>query len=1090
VQISGERLFIFRCIAFLLLAGGAVSPLHAADCDEQAARLVSVEGRVEVQRLQSGVWEQAHLDDVVCLGERVRARAYSRAALLLPNQTQLRLDENTTLTFAPPQDEKKTWLEIFEGLIHVIVRDPHALRVITPFANAAVEGTEFTVAVVDEQTSLTVLEGTVAVENDAGRALVNKNQAASMQDGQLPVARVEVSPLDAVQWALYVPPLFGEAVAPDAEDVAEDTNFYLQRAASRLSVGRFAAARSDIARADALQPDSADALALRATIAVAQNDTQAAVELAQQAQKANAESAAAALALAYARRAQFDLDGARQSLQQGLQANPDSALLLANLAEVQLALGERDAALVAAQQAVTLEPELSLTQSVLGFSYLAQVQLSDARTAFDRSLRLDESNPLPRLGLGLALIRGGELAAGREHIETAVLLDPNNSLLRSYMGKAYYEEKRISKAGPQFSFAKTFDPNDPTPWFYDSILLYTTSRPVAALHGLQQSIALNDNRAVSRSRLLLDEDLAARGASLGRVYQTLGFEQGALVEGWKAVNTDPGDFSGHRLLADLYFTQPRFQLARVDEQFQAQLLQPVSTTPVKPQLGNVNQLFLNDFGPTPGINEFGALFVQNGLGFEGTAVAGGNDTYGGDGVLYGVHDNLSFSLGGFKYASDGFHAANQQDQTILNAYVQYRPGYATSVQAEVRSSRLEYGDLFLRFEPDNFFANQDRREDVDSLRLGFKHDISARSTILGSFFYQDSSVVWADGSRVPEFPEVLDFDQDSYLAELVHQYSGQGWRLTSGAAYKRNDENEVNTTVSGSPIESATQRNEQTSDLKAYTYGQAEMGEVLTLVLGAAVNMQNGRFENETQLSPKLGVIWEPAQDTTLRAAAFRTLQRPFLTRQTILPSLEPTQVAGFNQLYFGATTEDAWNYGAAVDQRVGANMRLGIEYLQRDIEKPLSGGETQDIEEKTLRFYDYWTLGERTALALEYRYEDVWDERAFSDRLVQELETHRVPLEVSYFHPAGLSGGIRGTWVDQKAVYRDINAGLALVPGEDDFWVFDGYIGYRLPRRLGELTLNIYNLFDEEFMFQDTDPSMPGILPERWVLGKLTLAF
>ena len=45
---------------------------------------------------------------------------------------------------------------------------------------------------------------------------------------------------------------------------------------------------------------------------------------------------------------------------------------------------------------------------------------------------------------------------------------------------------------------------------------------------MQKAIELNDNRAVYRSRQLLDSDLAARSASLARIYSDLGFQQLAL----------------------------------------------------------------------------------------------------------------------------------------------------------------------------------------------------------------------------------------------------------------------------------------------------------------------------------------------------------------------------------------------------------------------------------------------------------------------------------------------------------------------------------------------------------------------------------
>jgi hypothetical protein len=84
------------------------------------------------------------------------------------------------------------------------------------------------------------------------------------------------------------------------------------------------------------------------------------------------------------------------------------------------------------------------------------------------------------------------------------------------------------------------DPNDPTPWFYDAILKQTQNRPVEALEDLQKSIELNDNRAVNRSRLLLDEDAAARRVNAAGVYRDLGFDQLALSEGFLSLDIDPG----------------------------------------------------------------------------------------------------------------------------------------------------------------------------------------------------------------------------------------------------------------------------------------------------------------------------------------------------------------------------------------------------------------------------------------------------------------------------------------------------------------------------------------------------------------------
>ena len=132
---------------------------------------------------------------------------------------------------------------------------------------------------------------------------------------------------------------------------------------------------------------------------------------------------------------------------------------------------------------------------------------------------------MPRLGLGLAQIREGDLEQGRANLEVAVGLDGNDALLRAYLGKAYFEEVRDELANQQYAIAQELDPLDPTAYLYEAIKQQTENRPGEALDSLERSIELNDNRAVYRSRLLLDSDRAARGTSLARIYDDLGFEQ-------------------------------------------------------------------------------------------------------------------------------------------------------------------------------------------------------------------------------------------------------------------------------------------------------------------------------------------------------------------------------------------------------------------------------------------------------------------------------------------------------------------------------------------------------------------------------------
>ncbi len=437
----------------------------------------------------------------------LRTGANSRVAIQLYPETIIRLDQSSSIVFTPAETtDGSTWLELLKGAAHLISRDPRSLKVITPFANAAIEGTEFLVEVATNQTDVTVYEGRVRVESAAGDVAVADGEQAIAQAGMAPFKQVLVRPRDAVQWTLYYPP------------VLTSGNTTLQQAAQALDVGQVDAARGLLDMLLQQDPGNSDALALQSIIALTLNDKDSALALATRAVEAAPESATARIALSYAQQAHFDLSAALATLQYAVRKQPGNALAWSRLAELWLSVGDLDQGVNAAERAVALDVNVAHTQTVLGFAWLTEIRLPEATAAFEKAIALDQAAPLPRLGLGLAKIRRGELTAGREEIEVAVALDPGNSLIRSYMGKAYYEEKRDRLAGTQYEMARKLDPNDPTPWFYDAIRKQTENRPVEALHDLQTSIKLNDNRAVYRSRLELDSDLATRSASIARIY--------------------------------------------------------------------------------------------------------------------------------------------------------------------------------------------------------------------------------------------------------------------------------------------------------------------------------------------------------------------------------------------------------------------------------------------------------------------------------------------------------------------------------------------------------------------------------------------
>ena len=148
------------------------------------------------------------------------------------------------------------------------------------------------------------------------------------------------------------------------------------------------------------------------------------------------------------------------------------------------------------------------------------------------------------------------------------------------------------------------------------------------MHNLQKAKELNDNRAVYRSKLLLDSDEAARSASLGRIYTATWVSSSA--PWWKAgIRLTPiqANFSAHRFLADSYSVLPRHEIARVSELLQSQLLQPINITPIQPRLAESNLFLISSQGPGGlSFNEFNPIFNRNRLALQGTGLVGENDT--------------------------------------------------------------------------------------------------------------------------------------------------------------------------------------------------------------------------------------------------------------------------------------------------------------------------------------------------------------------------------------------------------------------------------------------------------------------------------
>src|SRR5690606_419563 len=254
------------------------------------------------------------------------------------------------------------------------------------------------------------------------------------------------------------------------------------------------------------------------------------------------------------------------------------------------------------------------------------------------------------------------------------------------------------------------------------------------------------------------------------------------------------------------------------------------------------------------------------------------------------------------------------------------------------------------------------------------------------------------------------------------------------------------------------------------------------------------RYEEQsldlTKVNPKLGVRWNITEDLALRGAAFRTIKPALVTNRTI----EPTQVAGFNQFFDDVNATEAWRYGVGLDWRLTEDLFIGAEATWRDLKVPffIDGDAVfEHQEERTHRAYLFWTPLPEVALSAEFVYDRFEAEEGnFTGNAFgfpEDLQTISVPLTIRYFHPLGLFASFGASLVAQDV---ERPPGSALADGNDRFVIFDAVVGYRLPKRLGTVSIEVNNLLDDGFKFQDDDfrefqdaPAIGPYIPERTVV-------
>ena len=446
--------------------------------------------------------------------------------------------------------------------------------------------------------------------------------------------------------------------------------------------------------------------------------------------------------------------------------------------------------------------------------------------------------------------------------------------------------------------------------------------------------------------------------------------------------------------------------------------------------------------------------------------------------MNGLHGPVSFSVSQLATESDGYRTNNDDSVRLYDVFLQWQLSDGTSVQFEATEFTRQSGDLISAFDPGFVSEVLRNEEDVSTQRMGLRHALNSRSDIVISVIRQDrhAKLDFPD----PEFPAAFISDHESWKTEVQYVASGKSRDLVLGASYFSGDAREV---FESPPDSFPTQFDPRHLNLYGYVlYSWAS--DVPQVQLGLSSDDLRSDVGNQTEINPKVGLFWQVTDTLTLRAAGFRSLKRRINSDQ----GLEPTQIAGFNQLYDDRNGSVSEGVGVAADVQAASKVDVGLQFSHRDVKVPtfdgVGGIQFQHQEENTTDAYVHWLVNDFVSLTFDPRYQKLNGGSTFN-----EMELAELPLSFKYVAPSGKWLGISITGVDQTGVFS--GPGGIPAEGSDRFWVADAIFAYRLPRRKGTISVEGRNLLDEDFQYQEIDIEVqPRYVPEaQWYL-RLSMNF
>lgn len=1158
-------------------ASAAAGPAAERPPSTNGVIVLAIEGvreKAEIQRGSSAQWDRAYEGQILMPGDKGRLGEATRMTLRLSDLSIMRLGESSEFTVSEPAGSGQTQaIGLWKGLLYLFHRDaPGSTRIHSRSASAATRGTEFVVEVdpSGDTMTLSVLAGEGEISNAQGQMIVAPGERASATVGQGPQRAPRLESRRLIQWVLYYPAVLCDAELPltDAErtrlepslahyragdlaaalsalapapgELSDAERTY--RAALMVSVGRIPAAEALMSTSNAAaEPVRGLIDALRRMIGAVRDE-----HATQDGVLETSRSPSLLLAEAYRLQGRSDLEGARRALRQAVSLRPDFGFAWVRLCELEMSFGRWADAQKALDQALALSPRNAQAHVLRGFLAIRDLSSSRARAAFDEAIRLDGALSGAWMGRGLLKMHSGDKEGGREDLQIAATLEPHRGVLRSYLGKAWQESGDPKHALSELDLAKALDDKDPTAWLYSALVRLNQNRLNEAVRDLQHSKALNDNRAVYRSRLLLDQDSAVRGANLAGAYQSVGLNEVAVAEAGRAIASDYANYSAHLFLANSYDAlrdprqiNQRYETAWLSEYLMANLLSPAAA-------GTLSQ--------TLGEQDYARFFERNGVGFASTTKYLSRGDWLESAVQYGRFDRSSYAAE-MSYRSEKGDRNNESSVTS-QADIQFKQEITArdSLYFQTSYYSADQGDLTPHYSPADAISGFRVKERQEPLLMAGYHrewapgshslvlvgrltdEVTVSSPKAGPFSLADAG---GNPVAVPTRTDLMYRSEfEAYTAEWQQILERGSHTWVAGARAQTGQANAYNRFTSGAklagnpflqtPNPSATEVNAGFERYSAYVYDHWSLHRTLSVVGGATFDhlrypmnfrlapLKGGNFSRDL-VSPKFGIVWTPHESTLLRGSLSRSLTGVSFDQSF---QLEPSQLVGLNQAFRSLIPEAVANANSgaemrvatvAWDQRLGSNTWVGVTgtWMESEVDRyagafrfSLFNGLLNDsvlqnlkYRERSLALYahrligDEWSVGSRYRLAhaeLEERHPGLpasaFPVPTFSPAASSAL-SHQIRNYVQFQHPCGFFALAEGVWNAQH------NLGYAPDMPGDSFWQFDVYAGYRWPNRRAELRLGLLNLTDQDYRWNPL--SVTEILPrDRTLALSLRLNF